>query len=122
MQFDFHILNDNIIAVLNSKSIVIQSVNDALDLLANANAHESNKIIIKRSNVIDDFFELKTRLAGEILQKFVNYNFYLAIVGNFSEYSSKNFKDFIYESNRTGRILFVPTLEEAINKLSKIVD
>lgn len=120
MQFDFHIINEQVIAELNSKSIVIQSVSDALDLLANANAHESNKIIVHKSNITTDFFDLKTRLAGDILQKFVNYDFHLAIVGDFIQSSSRSLRDFIYESNRTGRIIFVPTLEEAITKLSII--
>lgn len=120
MQFNFHIMNHHIIAELNSKSIVIKSVNDALDLLANANAHESNKIIVRKINITTDFFDLKTRLAGEILQKFVNYDFRLAIVGDFSEYSSKSLWDFIYESNRIGKIIFVPTLDEAIAKLAMI--
>jgi hypothetical protein len=120
MQFDFHIINEQVIAELNSKSIVIQSVSDALDLLANANAHESNKIIVHKSNITTDFFDLKTRLAGDILQKFVNYDFHLAIVGDFVQSSSRSLRDFIYESNRTGRIIFVPTLEEAITKLAII--
>lgn len=122
MQFNFHIMNHHIIAELNSKSIVIQSVNDALDLLANANAHESNKIIVRNINITTDFFDLKTRLAGEILQKFVNYDFHLAIVGDFVQSSSRSLRDFIYESNRIGKIIFVPTLDEAIAKLSMIND
>jgi hypothetical protein len=120
MQFNFHIINDQVIAELKSKSIVIQNVNDALDLLANANAHESNKIIVSKDNITQNFFDLKTRLAGDILQKFVNYDFHLAIVGDFTQTSSRSLRDFIYESNRTGRIVFVSTLDEAIAKLSTI--
>jgi len=62
---------------------------------------------------------LKTGVAGEILQKFSTYNMQLAIVGDFSVFSSKSLKDFIYESNRTGKIVFVATTDEAIEKLSK---
>jgi len=62
---------------------------------------------------------LKTGVPGEILQKFSTYNMQLAIVGDFSVFSSRSLKDFIYESNKTGRILFVATMGEALQKLSK---
>jgi len=62
---------------------------------------------------------LKTGLAGEILQKFSNYYVELAIVGDFSKYSSKNLQDFIYESNKVGRINFVSSVEEAKEALLK---
>ncbi len=49
------------------------------------------------SSICDDFFDLSTRLAGEILQKFINYHVKIAIIGDFSIYTSKSLKDFIYE-------------------------
>lgn len=64
------------------------------------------------------FFDLKTGLAGDILQKFSNYNIKLAILGNFKNEQSKSLNDFIYESNKTGRINFVETFDEAVNSLS----
>jgi hypothetical protein len=56
-------------------------------------------------------------MAGEILQKFSNYRMRLAIVGDFSEYKSKSLRDFIRESNRTGTINFVGTIDEALLRL-----
>ena len=50
------------------------------------------------------------------MQKFINYR-KIAIVGDFSEYTSKPLKDFIFESNKGNSIFFVPTLEEAVRKL-----
>ena len=44
---------------------------------------------------------------------------YLAIVGDFSKYESNSLKDFIYESNKQGRINFVPHQDEAIRSLIK---
>ena len=66
-----------------------------------------------------DFFVLSTRIAGEILQKFINYQFKFAIVGDFSGYTSKPLKDFIYESNKGRDIFFVSSEEDAIEKLSR---
>ncbi len=79
-----------------------------------------DRIILNKSLVSKSFFDLKTRLAGEILQKFINYRVKLAIVGDFSVYSSKSLKDFIYESNNGKDIFFLPTEEQAIEKLSRL--
>ena len=43
----------------------------------------------------------------------------LAIVGDFSQYASKSLQDFIFESNKVGRINFVASIEEARQKLAK---
>jgi hypothetical protein len=40
-------------------------------------------------------------------------------VGDFSKYSGKSLKDFIYESNKTGRINFVKDVNQAIEALMK---
>jgi len=65
-----------------------------------------------------DFFDLKTGLAGEILQKFSNYRVKLAIVGDFEEVKSKSLRDFIRESNRGRTVNFVNSVEEAVERLT----
>ena len=70
-----------------------------------------------KQDVVDDFFALSTCLAGEILQKFVNYGVRFAIYGDFSEYTSKPLKDFIYESNKGRDFYFQPNIELAVDKL-----
>jgi len=65
-----------------------------------------------------DFFDLKTGFAGEILQKFSNYKVKLAIIGDFSSFTSKSLRDFILESNKHGHINFVSTIDEARVRLS----
>lgn len=105
-------------AELVSSEIEINSTQDALDLMANCDYLGARRIIIKKENILPEFFDLKTRIAGDILQKFVTYQVHLAIVGDYSIYTSKSLKDFIYESNKTGRIIFVSSIEEAKEKLS----
>ena len=56
-------------------------------------------------------------LAGEILQKYVNYGGKLAIYGDFSRYTSKPLKDFIYESNKGKDVFFVATRDDAIGRM-----
>lgn len=68
--------------------------------------------------VADDFFVLSSGVAGEILQKFVNYQAKLAIFGDYSKYTSKPLKDFIFESNKGKNVFFVDDENQAIEKLS----
>ncbi len=52
------------------------------------------------------------------MQKFINYHVKVAIWGDYSRYTSKPLKDFIYESNNGRDFFFVETKEEAIRKLA----
>ncbi|MFA6571515.1 MAG: DUF4180 domain-containing protein [Bacteroidota bacterium] len=119
MRIVIHNENGNCIAELISDIIEIRNTRDALDLIADCSEQGARKIIINEKNITSDFFDLKTGIAGDILQKFSNYDLMLAIVGDFSKYKSKSIKDFIYESNKTGRIFFVNSIEEAREKLGR---
>jgi hypothetical protein len=118
MNIEIHEQNGIKIAEIISGEIEINITQDALDLMADCDYLGARRIIINKENLLPEFFDLKTGLAGEILQKFVNYQIQLAIVGDFSKYTSKSLKDFIFESNKTGRINFVSSVEEAKVKLS----
>jgi hypothetical protein len=111
--------NGFIIAFLQSDGIEIHSSQDALDVIANLGVMGADRIIISEHNLSKDFFDLKSGLAGEILQKFSNYNVRLSIIGDFKKYSSKSFQDFMRESNPLGIISFVSSIEEARMKLLK---
>ena len=77
-----------------------------------------SRIAIDKKLVCGDFFILSTQLAGEVLQKFVNYRVKMAIYDDYSHYTSKPLHDFIYESNQGNDFFFVVTKEEALEKLS----
>lgn len=119
MNIEIHQINNTTIAEITAKEIVIKNASDGLDLLGNMYYQGFDKIIIYEINISNDFFDLKNGIAGEILQKFSNYRVKLAIVGDFSGYSSKSLNDFMLESNKFGHINFVGTLSDAIEKLSK---
>lgn len=107
------------VAVVSGSEILIEDVQSALDLMATVQYETGcNRIVINKSLLNESFFDLKTRLAGEILQKFVNYRVKLAIVGDFTAYSSKSLRDFIYECNNGNDFFFLPTEQQAIEKLS----
>lgn len=111
--------NSNCFAIIETDSIVLNDTQDSIDLMANCRYQGAGAMIIKEENITPTFFDLKTGIAGEILQKFSNYNFKLAIVGNFLKYESKSLRDFIYESNKAGRINFVNSMDEAEHCLTK---
>lgn len=118
MIFRYHKTNDNsLIAELTDESFLINEVQDVLDLFGSLGPSECNKIIIRKHNLSEDFFDLKTRLAGDILQKFSNYGLRLSIIGDFSKYTSKSLRDFMGESNRGNMISFVESLESALSRL-----
>lgn len=109
------------IAIVNSDEIIIEDVQSALDLMATVKYEaDCDRIILNKSLLPECFFDLKTRLAGEILQKFITYSVKIAIVGDFSGYTSQSLKDFIYESNRGKDIFFLSTEQQAIEKLSML--
>ena len=112
-----HTLDNGMVAEIKSKEIIINNERDAVDLLGNSSYEGARAAIIYEENLPAAFFDLKTRLAGEVLQKFSTYRFRLAIVGEFSKYNSDSLRRFINESNRAGEINFVGTLQEALQKL-----
>lgn len=106
------------ITIVSSDEVCIVDVQSALDFMMQVHYETgTHNIIINKKAFIEDFFNLSTKLAGEILQKAANYQFKLAIVGDYTAYTSKSLKDFIYESNRGRYVFFVATVEEALEKL-----
>lgn len=110
------------IAIIDSPDVIIHNAQDALDLMASIyyNHNECHKILLDKSHLTEAFFELKTGLAGDILQKYVNYNVKLAIVGDFDVYDSKSLKDFIYECNKGKQVFFLKDRHEALQALHDI--
>ncbi len=108
------------IAHVKSDRILITDAQSALDLMMTAHYETgARNIAISKDLIADRFFILSSGLAGEILQKFVNYQFRIAIYGDYSKYTSKPLKDFIYESNNGRDVYFTDDLKCAIKKLTE---
>jgi len=108
------------IAVVSSDEKVIVDVQSALDLVMTVKYETgASRIVLDKNLICEEFFILSTGVAGEILQKFINYRVKAAIYGDYSRYTSKPLKDFIYESNQGKDFFFVATKEEAIQKLTQ---
>jgi hypothetical protein len=115
METAIHSIHNRDIVELKDDSVKINSGQDFLELIGNLPA---NIIILKKDNLTEAFFDLKTGVAGDILQKVSNYRLRLGIVGDFSGYSSKSLKDFVRESNKAKLVVFVGSVEEALNLFS----
>lgn len=112
--------NGVLCVLVESDEPVITDAQSAIDLLMSAQYDVGSKdIVIPKQLVVEDFFVLSTGLAGEVLQKYVNYGGRMAIYGDYSRYTSKPLKDFMYESNKGRDFFFVSTRDEAVAALAK---
>lgn len=110
----------NKVAVIKSDEAILGSPQDVLDLIATVSYNDGcTRIALNKEALSEDFFDLSSGFAGEVLQKFVQYGQKLAIIGDFSNPRSTSLRDLIRESNRGNDAFFVGTEEEAIERLAK---
>ena len=117
MRIETHRIGQAKVAEIQAEELVLTSVEDGLSLLGDLYYQGFDKIILHEENIVSEFFDLKTKLAGEVLQKFVQYRIPLAVVGDFSKYTSKSLRDFIYECNQGRQVNFVQELSSALKDL-----
>jgi hypothetical protein len=91
-----------------------------MDLIGEAMANSAGLVVIPAGKFSPSFFELRTRFAGDLLQKFVNYRLRLAIVGDLSRTvsESETLQAFISEANRGAQIWFLSSTDELKQKLT----
>jgi hypothetical protein len=99
----------------------LRSDKDAVDVMSASAEQRAEWIVIPTDRLGDDFFELRTRIAGEILQKFTMYGKRVVILGDISRRTaaSRSLAAFVTESNRGQSIWFLPALTDFENRLSK---
>ncbi len=114
------IQHDAVTVAIASDTPSLCSADDVLDLAISARYETgADRLVLEKSAFCDDFFVLRTGLAGEALQKLINYHFKLAIIGDFSQVASKALRDFIRESNRGKNVCFVASYDDAIAWFSR---
>lgn len=106
------------IAYLKEDQCILKDSQSALDLMMSV-VYETglHKLIWHKTIFDESFFDLKTKLLGEVMQKAVNYKVQIAIIGDFNKETSKSLNDLRVECNRGRQFFMVNTLEEAIEKL-----
>ncbi len=111
--------NQTKIVRIEDESIIISDERSFLDLFMTI-AYETgeNRFVIRKDHLTEKFFDLSNKIAGNILQKLINYKMKLAIIGDFSHYESNALNAFIYECNQGNDIFFVKSEVEALNRFS----
>ncbi len=117
MEIVIHQFENKKIAEINTEELIIVDSDSGFQLMADLYYQGFESIIIDSKNIIPDFFDLKSGLASEILQKFSNYQMNLVVVGDLINIQSKSLNDFISESNKGKLINFLTTFEKALEKL-----
>jgi hypothetical protein len=90
------------------------------DLIGELYGAGTRIVAIPLSRLGPDFLRLSSGVAGEVLQKLVNYHQQVAVVGDVGEAAQANgpLRDFVRESNRGRTVWFVRDLDELETKLS----
>jgi hypothetical protein len=112
-------ISDKLFVSSSSSIQFIRTAQDFLELLAWGSEHATNLFMLEDLNFVPEFYDLKTGLAGELLQKLSNYGARLAIVGSFDMVSSIRFRELIAESNKGSQVHFARGKEEAITWLTE---
>lgn len=91
----------------------IGSEEAALELVGLCGENDINLLVIHGSCLKDDFFKLKTGIAGAVLQKLVNYQIKAAIIIPDIEGLSARFKELALEANKGKQYCFAKNIAEA---------
>jgi hypothetical protein len=112
-----HRRGDRDIAEVYGDSPCISAAQDVLDLMGSMGSPCPRLWILNENTLAPAFFELRTGLAGDVLQKLSNYGLRAAIVCDYDRFTSESLRAFIRESNRGGDVVFANTFEEAETRL-----
>jgi hypothetical protein len=92
----------------------------AADLVGEALGAGAGIVVVPVGRLAPGFLSLGTRMAGEAIQKFVNYGLKVAFVGDISDAlaASGALRDFVRESNRGRHVWFVADEAELATRLA----
>jgi hypothetical protein len=100
------------IIVASDSAISIRSSADIADALGASLGAKG--LILAETDLAPEFFDLRTGLAGELFQKFINYKVRVAIVLPDPEAYGERFGELAHEHSSHGMIRFVGSKDEAI--------
>jgi hypothetical protein len=104
-------IKDRRVLVASDSGISIRSFSDIPDALAACIGADG--LILTESDLAREFFDLRSGLAGELFQKFMNYRLRLAIVVPDPDAYGERFSELAYEHSSHATIRFVRSKDEA---------
>ncbi len=93
---------------VNVRILSIRDVSDALGAVYGADG-----LLLTETDLSLEFFDLRSGIAGELFQKFTNYQIHLAIVVNDLEVYSERFGELAFEHKNHKLIRFFNSVETA---------
>lgn len=91
----------------------LKTEQDALELIAACSENETNLVLFQPQTISDDFFKLKTGLAGTVLQKLVTYRIKAAVIISDEQQIRGKFKELLTESKKGNNFMVFYDIEEA---------
>ena len=121
MRIDQH--GDLRVLSLDTDGPPIATPADGAQLVGDAWAHDAQMVVVPASRLDPEFFRLRSGLAGEILQKLVNYRIRLVVLGDIAAYvdASDALRDLVRESNEGSQAWFVPDEDALAARLSSAI-
>ncbi len=91
---------------------------DAVDLIDLCGYYQTNNLLIYAQNVDENFFDLKSKLAGEVLTKRMNYYMRIAMVMP-SDYSeNERFSEMALDVNKVNHFRIFENRAQAVGWLT----
>lgn len=108
------------VLVCAPKGPLLEAERDADDFLSLGWQHGTDMLAIPIERLGPDILRLRTRLLGQMVQKFVNYRMRLAIVGDILPFAAESgaLRDFVYEANQGKSLWFVADLDALAARLA----
>ena len=106
--------------MIASDGPTIGDATGARDLIEAALGERATLVAVPVERLDERFFSLRTGLAGEVIQKMVNYRLKFAVLGDVSSFvaASDSLRDFVVECDRGTDIVFVEDLRELEARLT----
>lgn len=107
------------VCVCSPNGLKLDGERAATHIIGEAFGSGAKVVAIPVERLGEGFLDLRTRVAGEVIQKFVNYGFQVVFVGDVSAAIAKSaaLRDFVRESNRGRHVWFVADFAELESKL-----
>ncbi len=100
-----------------TSNVIMRTPQEALDVVMHGFEPDIRRFLFMETNFPPEFYDLKTKLAGEILQKFSNYQIKAAILGTFDFPDNPRFGEFMFESNHGKQLRFANEESDAVGWL-----
>ncbi|WKV75703.1 DUF4180 domain-containing protein [Streptomyces sp. PCS3-D2] len=113
-------INDVPVLMCAAEGETIAGESEALDCIGNASYLGAEWAVIPVERLGEAFFRLSTRVAGGIIQKFVQYRVGLVVLGDVSRHTeaSTALRDFVRECNRGRQTWFLADTDELRDRLT----